>query len=93
MKPGVPDKLGKAGDRPTVVGEGWSSVVVLKGASADTASLQPLLANARTLQGSWGSGKVLTTRMVSALFTDDGRIIVGLVPPEVLESAAAKAPR
>lgn len=93
VKPGVPDKLGKAGDRPTVVGEGWSSVVVLKGASADTASLQPLLANARTVQGSWGSGKILTTRMVSALFTDDGRIIVGLVPPEVLESAAAKAPR
>lgn len=98
-KPGLPEKSdkpgapGKAGDRPTVIGEGWSSVVVLKGASADTGSLQPLLANARTVQGSWGSGKILTTRMVSALFTDDGRIIVGLVPPEVLESAAAKAPR
>ena len=44
-------------------------------------------------EGSWGSGKVLTSRMVSALLTDDGRVLVGLVPPSVLEQAAAKAPR
>jgi hypothetical protein len=52
-----------------------------------------LLANAPTVQGSWGTGKVLTSKMVSALITNDGRILVGLVPPNVLQSAAAKAPR
>ncbi|MFC0625248.1 LolA family protein [Kribbella deserti] len=79
--------------KPTVIGEGWSSVVVLKGDKANSGPLQQLLANAPAVQGSWGSGKVLTTRMVSALFTDDGRIIVGLVTPKALEAAAAKAPR
>lgn len=93
VKPADPDQLVPRGDHPTVVGEGWETVVVAKGSAADSGPLEQLLANARTVQGSWGSGKVLTSRMVSALFTDDGRIIVGLVPPEVLESAATKAPR
>jgi outer membrane lipoprotein-sorting protein len=86
-----PEAMPRA-DRPTVIGEGWETVLVAKADTSDP-TLQQLLANARTVQGSWGSGKVLTSRMVSALFTDDGRIIIGLVPPEVLESAAAKAPR
>ena len=43
--------------------------------------------------GLWGSGKVLTSKMVSALITDDGRVFVGLVTPDTLQAAAAKAPR
>jgi outer membrane lipoprotein-sorting protein len=83
-----------SGEKPTVIGTGWDSVVVLRGqAPSGSGALDQLLANAPTVQGSWGTGKVLTSKMVSALITNDGRILVGLVPPNVLQSAAAKAPR
>lgn len=89
----APKKL-PAGDRPTVVGEGWESVAVFRSELPQgNGALQQLLANARTVEGSWGKGKVLTSKMVSALITDDGRILVGLVSPDVLEAAAVKAPR
>ena len=80
---------------PTVVGKGWDAVFVSRfsTAGADRGMLQQLLAKSPTVSGSWGSGKVLSSRMVSALFTDDGRVLVGLVPSSVLQQAAAKAPR
>ncbi|MGW6275816.1 LolA family protein [Kribbella sp. NPDC055071] len=94
-KPGT--KPGAAqGDKPTIIGEGWESVAMIRGAKLTTTGngpLDQLLANAPTVQGSWGKGKVLTTKMVSALITDDGRVFVGLVSPATLQSAAAKAPR
>jgi outer membrane lipoprotein-sorting protein len=81
-------------EKPTVVGTGWQSVAVVRGqVPSGSGALDQLLANAPTVQGSWGTGKVLTSNMVSALITNDGRILVGLVPPTVLQSAAAKAPR
>lgn len=81
-------------DAPTVIGKGWDSVVLLRGrVPAGSGPLNRLLSNARTVRGSWGQGKVLTSKMVSALITDDGRVFAGMVPPSVLESAAAKAPR
>jgi len=45
----------------------------------------------RSLQrvsGDWGSGRLLTSRLVSALITDDGRLLVGAVPPQLLYQAA-----
>jgi outer membrane lipoprotein-sorting protein len=83
------------GDRPTVVGQGWDSVIVLHGQQlpVGNAPLDQLLAKAPTVRGSWGSGRVLSTKMVSALITDDGRILVGFVTPDTLQAAAAKAPR
>jgi len=77
----------------TVVGKGWDAVAVTRWSDRDNPTLQQLLAKAPTVSGSWGSGKVLNSRMVSALFTDDGRLLVGLVPTGVLEQAAAQAPR
>jgi outer membrane lipoprotein-sorting protein len=91
-KPGTP----KAAE-PTVIGQGWEAVAMLRGAkTADLMANGPLgqlLAKAPTVQGSWGTGKVLTSKMVSALITDDGRVFVGLVTPDTLQAAAAKAPR
>lgn len=82
------------GDEPTVIGEGWERVAMLRGVStAGNPALDQLLAKAPTVQGSWGKGKVLTSKMVSALITDDGRVFVGLVTPATLQAAAAKAPR
>jgi outer membrane lipoprotein-sorting protein len=80
-------------DRPTVIGTGWDAVWVGRWNRGNDPQLEQLLAAAPTVSGSWGSGKVLTSRMVSALLTDDGRVLVGLVPTSVLEQAAVKAPR
>lgn len=92
-KPVLPTKPAK-GDGPTVIGEGWDAVVMIRGkVPAGNGALDQLLANAPTVQGSWGKGKVLTTKMVSALITDDGRIFTGLVTSQTLQAAAAKAPR
>lgn len=90
----VPPRSTPLKDKPTVIGTGWESVAVLRSSvPSGSGPLDQLLAKAPTVQGSWGSGKVLTSKMVSALITDDGRVLIGLVPPSVLESAAAKAPR
>ncbi|WP_237706817.1 LolA family protein [Kribbella flavida] len=99
-KPGAPKALPKtdpkkAADRPTVIGQGWESIVVLRDVKLPrgNAALDQLLANARTVQGSWGSGKILTSKMVSVLITDDGRVLTGLVTADTLAAAAPLAPR
>ncbi|WP_432892692.1 LolA family protein [Kribbella sp. CA-245084] len=101
VKPVKPAKPGAAqADKPTIIGTGWDSVAMIRGANTAGLASNPaagplaqLLGKAPTVQGSWGKGKVLTTKMVSALITDDGRVFVGLVTPDTLQAAAAKAPR
>ncbi|MEV8371888.1 hypothetical protein AB0P21_04075 [Kribbella sp. NPDC056861] len=100
-KPGTPDKpstpakpSAPSANRPTVIGEGWNTVAVLRGAStAGNPALDQLLAKAPTVQGPWGTGKILSTKMLNALITTDGRIFTGLVTPDALQAAATKAPR
>ncbi|MFG1813136.1 outer membrane lipoprotein carrier protein LolA [Kribbella sp. NPDC049174] len=83
-----------AGDKPTVIGEGWETVVAFRDVEQTRSGpLGQLLANARTVEGSWGKGKILTSKMVNALITDDGRVLVGMVSPDTLVAAAPKAPR
>ncbi|WP_246060161.1 LolA family protein [Herbidospora galbida] len=71
-----------AGD-VAVTGNGWTSVVTLP---FDAAALKdsPILAAAKPVEG----GRVITTKLVSALLTDDGRLLAGAVTPETLEKAA-----
>jgi hypothetical protein len=79
---------------PTVVGDGWSSVLVLRGTGSasttgtDDAAAQSLLDAFVPVQGRFGTGRVLTTSLVSVLSLDDGRLLVGAVAPDVLERAA-----
>ncbi|MEU4601466.1 hypothetical protein AB0F43_00670 [Kribbella sp. NPDC023972] len=83
-----------ADDKPTVIGEGWESVVAFRDVQLTrTGPVGQLLANARTVEGSWGKGKILSSKMVNALVMDDGRVLVGLVSPDTLVAAAPKAPR
>lgn len=42
------------------------------------------------VRGDWGSGRLLSTRLVSVLFTDDGRMFVGAVTPQRLYEVAAQ---
>jgi len=55
----------------------------------DLAFLGVLLRAATPVHGSWGSGRLLTTGLVSVLVTDNGKILVGAVTPAVLYADAA----
>jgi outer membrane lipoprotein-sorting protein len=56
----------------------------------DLAFLGVLLRAATPVHGSWGSGRLLTTGLVSVLVTDNGKILVGAVTPAVLYADAAQ---
>jgi outer membrane lipoprotein-sorting protein len=91
-----------AAKKIAVVGSGWSSVVVARvpkpsaGTPASAASgtdpqaeLAKVLATLPTVSGTWGSGKLLSGALFSALITDDGRLLIGAVGPDRLYQAAA----
>lgn len=83
------------GGRPTVVGEDWTSVLVvpdvkLQSESADNEMLDALLKSGTRVSGEYGSGTLFETALVSALWLDDGTLLVGAVTPDVLEEAAAR---
>ncbi len=81
---------------PTVkqVGTGWTSVVVTK-IPADatgkggqgTDQFQQVLTSLPKVSGTWGSGHLLAGTAFSAVLTDDGRLAVGAVTPELLYAA------
>lgn len=88
---------------PTVVGEGWTSVAVVRGFDLATltgngtgdggegegdAVLQTLLDAFQPVEGDYGTGRVFTSSLLSVLALDDGRLLVGAVPAEALEAAA-----
>jgi outer membrane lipoprotein-sorting protein len=77
---------------PTVVGTGWTSVVVAK-LPAQSASKSDgtgfSVDRLPAVGGAWGSGHLVTSKLFSVLFTDDGRVLAGAVRPERLYEAAA----
>jgi len=52
--------------------------------------LNALLGAATPVHGTWGSGRLLRTSLVSVLITDSGTAFVGAVQPSVLYAAAGK---
>ena len=42
------------------------------------------------VSGAWGSGRLVTSKLVNALILPDGRMLVGLVTPDRLEAAAGQ---
>ncbi|MEO3794621.1 DUF2092 domain-containing protein [Nonomuraea sp. B10E15] len=59
------------------------------GGDADPgALLDSVLRSATPVSGPWGSGKLIRTKLVTALLTDDGRLLVGPVTPEEITKAA-----
>jgi outer membrane lipoprotein-sorting protein len=86
------------------IGSGWLSVLTgpADGLTASGASspaqagsgdssgvLNALLKSAARVSGTWGSGRLLQTSLVSVLITDSGRVYAGAVQPSVLYAAAA----
>ena len=61
------------------------------GLSGDTGPIiNALLKSATPVSGSWGSGRLLKTSLLSMLITNNGRVLVGAVTPQVLYQAAAQ---
>src|SRR6201996_4149327 len=87
----------------TTVGSGWLTVLTgpasglttaggaSSGSGENDAVLNALLKSGTRVSGSWGSGRLLQTSLVSVLITDSGRVYAGAVQPGVLYSAAASA--
>jgi outer membrane lipoprotein-sorting protein len=96
VRPGGKPATPATDPRYTVVGEGWTSVVVMKApketgdAGAENAALDGILKSLPKVSGTWGSGNLLSGALFSALLTEDGRVLVGAVAPEKLYEAAAK---
>jgi outer membrane lipoprotein-sorting protein len=100
--PSKPDTGGTPeGGGPRVIGSGWTAVLETSGVSlpsggggeGDQESQLGALTSAMTpVSGAYGHGQLLRTRLVSVLLLDDGRLLVGAVPPAVLEQAATAAP-
>jgi outer membrane lipoprotein-sorting protein len=89
--------VAKGGSEPTVVGTGWTSVLVAKmpsdsdaGAGSEAQTFAGIVNSLPKVSGSWGSGHLLKSALFSALLTDDGRVLAGAVAPEALYAAAAK---
>ena len=88
--------------RPSVVGSGWASVVVVPGSGTDplaatgatpdgsgASDLSAALALLPEVSGSWGTGRLLTSALVSALLLDDGTLLIGAVDGDTLQGVAA----
>jgi outer membrane lipoprotein-sorting protein len=58
-------------------------------ADASLAQLERVLSLLPKASGSWGSGRVLSGTLFSAVVTDDGRVAIGAVSPERLYAALA----
>ena len=91
--------------KPTVVGEGWSTIAIMPapsgdpaadgtapsegtqvfGKPADAAETAGLLDQLTTAVD---GGRAVQTSLVSILFADDGRVLVGAVPVSALQAAA-----
>ncbi len=77
---------------PDVVGKGWTSVLVATLPADQQASgrVRPRArcsARSPPCPGAWGSGHLLRSALFSAVLTDDGRVAVGAVPPQLLYAA------
>lgn len=90
-----------ANGEPKVIGEGWTSIARietgaglkdLEGAAKDKnapkQAQQFLDMLGDKVSGKFGEGRVLKTRVVNALITDDGKVYVGAVTKDALVQAA-----
>jgi outer membrane lipoprotein-sorting protein len=73
---------------PTVVGEGWDTVVTAQLPAGEVPA--ELAALGRPVSGPWGSGTLVSTSVASAIVTADGRVAAGAVPEQVLTEALSR---
>jgi hypothetical protein len=96
----APDPSAPKQPQTAVIGKGWTSVLVarMNDASLPGAGAAPDAAKGDNARGPANlldalprvnGGRLLSGRLFSVLLTDDGRVLVGAVRPDVLERAAA----
>ncbi|MFF5181225.1 outer membrane lipoprotein carrier protein LolA [Micromonospora sp. NPDC000316] len=101
---GRPDHTAPTGDpQVRTEGSGWTTVLVAhldeaagKSSGATSAATPPagapdvskLLGGLPAVSGDWGSGRLFTSRLITVLLTDDGRVLAGAVTPERLYQVA-----
>jgi outer membrane lipoprotein-sorting protein len=89
VKPETRQTPATRGEHPSssLLGDDWGTIAEL---SAGRFANSPELRTATTaVSGSWGSGRLLTSNLINALFLPDGKVLVGMVTPAALEAAAA----
>jgi hypothetical protein len=81
-----------AAQKVTTTGSGWRTVATVRPGHKQLAALRksPVLSSLTPVSGSWGSGYLLDSDLLSALLTADGRLLVGAVPPADLYAAAGR---
>ena len=88
-KPEVGIEQALQGKNPQIFGTGWDTVVGAR-IPADAMTQVPAEAQGlvdrftKKVSGSWGSGKLFTTKVATILIADDGRVVAGAVPEQVL---------
>ena len=82
------DVLGtpSTGTNPTVLGEGWTTVLQLDGVQVPESAAGTVAQLSTPVAG----GRVLTSALVSVLLLDDGRLLVGAVPADRLVELAGR---
>ncbi len=73
------------------LGRDWGTIRVLSAPDLDGSAAGELASVTTVVSGRWGSGRLLTSSLVNALFLPDGQVLVGLVTPAALEAAAHSA--
>jgi outer membrane lipoprotein-sorting protein len=90
--PGLPPAAKQDHPRPTIMGTGWDSIVVLPAAAAGENPLASVDARSARMLDDLTTpvegGRALQTSLVSVLLLDDGRVLAGAVPIASLEAAA-----
>ncbi len=78
-----------AATAPTTIGSGWTAIIEFRSSQAQIdKATGPMLQRLKAVHGAWGSGRLLTSALVSVLVTDDGRVFAGAVDPSALYAAA-----
>jgi outer membrane lipoprotein-sorting protein len=79
----APTKQGVFGSSSASSSSAYSSTLTVQG-GPNLAVLRALLLATTPVHGSWGSGRLLQTKVVSVLITSKGQILAGAVTPAVL---------
>ncbi|MEU8214992.1 hypothetical protein AB0C47_04395 [Micromonospora taraxaci] len=75
-------------DGPLAGGKAPAKPATPAAGSAPDIDVSKFLGGLTAVNGDWGSGRLLTSKLFSVLLTDDGRVLAGAVTPERLYEAA-----
>ncbi|WP_235423710.1 LolA family protein [Pseudarthrobacter chlorophenolicus] len=91
---GDPAGDGKGSEHPSVLGQGWETILRLPAAAAGAPDANSFLADPLLAQAAVvvPGGRLVSTALLNVLITDDGRVYAGMVPPDRLQAAASTAP-